>query len=123
MSETYPEAAFDRLLFDELYGAHPEAIIWLQPAWNDAGTTIADFAFTYSNAEGYTYIQMKPGQLTGLRVSNTLTVTDRLRSAFMEELTRVYLTRNVKDQGLQPGTEQVRACAAHAAAGWRFDDC
>ena len=95
MNVPHPDTTFDRRLFDELYGVQPQAITWMRPIWDEDETAIIDFEYVYSNQQGLTYLNLTPQQHNGLRVSNSPTLTDALRKAVMEEMTRVYLNGEV----------------------------
>ncbi|RYZ52360.1 MAG: PAS domain-containing sensor histidine kinase, partial [Chitinophagaceae bacterium] len=85
----------DRQLFDELYGVQPQAITWMKPIWNEAGTTILDFQFVYSNQEGLNFFNLTKEAHDGMLLSASTTVNDSLRKTVMEELTHVYLKGDV----------------------------
>lgn len=91
MTNTYhPDTTLDRQLFDELYGVQPQAITWLRPIWNEAGTEIVDFEYAFSNEQGLNYLNLTPAQHNGLRISNSPTLTDDLRKMFLDEMIRVF---------------------------------
>lgn len=92
MNTSHPELTLDRQLFDELYGVQPQAITWMKPVWNEAGTAIVDFEYMFSNREGLNYLNLSKEEHAGLLISTTPTLTDPLRKTFMEELLHVYLT-------------------------------
>ena len=87
------EKPYDLQLFAELYDEHPQAIVWLTPLWSKDGTTITDFAYTYSNDEGLRYLNLsREHQQFGLFVSNSPTLTETLRQQLTAEMSRVYHT-------------------------------
>lgn len=86
------ESPYDQQLFSEFFDEHPQAAVWLRPIWNENGTAITDFEYTYSNAEGLKYLNLKTGNIPGLLVSQTHTLTENLRKAFFEEMVQVYTT-------------------------------
>ncbi|HYH15798.1 MAG TPA: ATP-binding protein [Flavisolibacter sp.] len=88
MYETQP----DLQLFAELYDVHPQVIMWLCPLWNERGDQITDFEYTYVNDEGLKYLNLTRDQFSGLRISNTRTLTDEMRSNILKELITVYTT-------------------------------
>lgn len=86
------ENTFDSALFDEFYGVQPQAVIWKRPIWNVDHTQICDFEYTYCNPEGLLFMNLKPEQLKGLRISNTASLTDDLRQKVLQELIDIYNT-------------------------------
>src|SRR5687768_8692881 len=86
------ETQYDSQVFAEFYDVQPQAISWLKPIWNEEGTTIIDFEFTYCNEEGLKYLNITREQQKGLRISNTPSLTDHLRKIFLNEMIRVYDT-------------------------------
>jgi signal transduction histidine kinase len=89
---TMYETAYDPQLFAEFYDASPQAIVWLRALLDENGETITDFEYTYCNDEGLRYLNIKREQLTGLRISNSPTLPDELRTETLNELIRVYTT-------------------------------
>lgn len=86
------KASYDAQVFSELYDIQPQAVVWNQPIWNDAGDAIIDFEFVYSNEAGLKYLKLTREQFTGLRVSNSPTLDDQLRKSVLAELVQVYQT-------------------------------
>lgn len=67
----------------------------MRPLWNNSGEHIIDFEYTYSNEEGLKYLNLTPEQFTRLTITNSPTLTDKLRVSVMEEMLHVY-TRGEK---------------------------
>lgn len=86
------ETNYDQQLFAEVYDAHPQAIVWFLPLWDESGNRIVDFAFTYSNDEGLRYLNLTRPQFTGLTITNSPTLTDELRQNILKEMIGVYIT-------------------------------
>jgi PAS domain S-box-containing protein len=83
---------FDQQLFDEFFGQQPQAIIWVKPVWNEKRDAIVDFEYTYCNEEGFHYLNIHKENIPGIRVSNSPTLNDELRAAFMKEMIAIYDT-------------------------------
>lgn len=82
---------FDHQLFEEFFGEQPQAIIWLQPTYNSANELI-DFHYAYCNQEGIKYLGIDRHQMGSLFLSNSPTLTDKLREDFMQELSAIMET-------------------------------
>ncbi|MBO9683993.1 MAG: hypothetical protein J7502_15225 [Flavisolibacter sp.] len=90
MNETRYEPTIDRQLFEEVYGAQPQAITWMTPVWNSDHSAIIDFEYVFSNEKGLEYLNLTSEQHNGLRVSNSPTLTDEFRKSVLAEMIEVY---------------------------------
>src|SRR5687767_11027578 len=92
MNHTPLSLTFDYALFEELYGAQPQAITWMKPILGADGKTIIDFEYAYSNQQGLSYLNLTPAQHNGLRLSVSPTLNDELRESIHNEMEIVYLS-------------------------------
>jgi signal transduction histidine kinase len=84
------ESRYDTQLFAELYDVQPQAIVWMRPIRSENGQGITDFEYAYSNDEGLKFLNLTREQFSGLKLSNSPTLTDELRKKFIEDMTVVY---------------------------------
>ena len=77
-------------LFAELYDVQPQAIFWMQPLFNEEGSEIIDFEYSYSNVEGFKYLNIERSALKGITVLNTPTLNDELRAGVFQDMMKVY---------------------------------
>jgi signal transduction histidine kinase/PAS domain-containing protein len=94
ISHPVNEAKLDNQLFDELYGALPQAIFWMKPVWNNDESVIIDFRYIYCNEAGLKYLNLTSAQYKGLHLSTSPMVNDSLRKAALQELAEVFVTNN-----------------------------
>lgn len=83
---------YDSQLFSELYDVQPQAVVWMQPIWDEKGDTIIDFEFVYSNEEGLNYLKLTRAQFTGLRLTDSPTLDPELKKLVFAELIQVFQT-------------------------------
>ncbi len=88
------EPKLDSQLFDELYGALPQAIFWMTPVWDNDGRVIIDFQYTYCNEAGLNYLNLTSIQYKGLHLSTSPLISESLRKASLQELAEVFITNN-----------------------------
>jgi signal transduction histidine kinase len=91
---------FDSKLFAELYNSHPQAIIWMNPVWDDASGQIKDFLFSYANDEALNYMDLTREQFDGLSISTSPSMNDELREKVFSENLKVYTTGEKLDSML-----------------------
>lgn len=84
--------SIDTQLFAELYDAHPQAIVWMQPIWDEGKNRIIDFHYKYANEEALKYMCIPRDQMHGLTVYNSATMNDELRNKIFEEMLAVHST-------------------------------
>jgi signal transduction histidine kinase len=84
------ETQFNSQLFAELYDVHPQTIIWLKPVMDE--DSIIDFQFVYANPEGLKYLNLSREKFEALKLSNTPTLSDKLREAVFDEMVMVFTT-------------------------------
>ena len=82
----------DTTIFEELYNAHPQAIIWMQPIWDENNKQITDFLYLYANEEALKYMNITEEQMPGLTIFNSPTLNDDLRKKIFGEMLGVYST-------------------------------
>src|SRR5688500_4373240 len=82
----------DKKLFEQLYDAHPQAIIWMQPIWDESKKIITDFHYLYANEEALKYMNIAAEDMPGLTIFNSPTLNDELRKKIFAEMLGVYST-------------------------------
>jgi len=82
----------DTQLFSELYDDHPQAIVWMQPIWDEGKNRIIDFHYKYANEEALKYMNISREQMPELTVFNSYTLNDELRKKIFEEMLNVHST-------------------------------
>ncbi|HEX8277674.1 MAG TPA: hypothetical protein VF540_03235, partial [Segetibacter sp.] len=89
MFDTMDENLYDEKLFAEFFDRQPQALLWLQPIWDDKGS-IVDFTYTYANEEGLRYLHLKPEMLHKITIFDTPSLTDEMRGKIYNEMLQVY---------------------------------
>ncbi|MEI6948673.1 ATP-binding protein [Paraflavisolibacter sp. H34] len=81
---------YDAYLFSEFFDGQPQAVVWTRPLFDRQGGSPVDFEYVYCNDEGARYLNLHRDEVSGLRISNSPTLTDDLRQNILEEMIRVY---------------------------------
>jgi signal transduction histidine kinase len=84
--------AYNEHLFHDYFGLQKDPFVWLAPVWDEAGQTIIDFTYTYSNQAGLEYLGLETAQMGQITVFNSPTLTEQLKQAFFQEILTIYLT-------------------------------
>lgn len=85
---------YDSTLFSEFFDWQPQSFVWLKPIWNEQENEIVDFEYVYSNEPGLTYLKLSREMLGKIRISNTPSLNDSLRSVVFKEMLSVFQTGN-----------------------------
>lgn len=82
---------YDENLFAEFFDFQPQALLWLQPQWDNSGI-LSDFVYTYANREGLKYLNLQPEMLKKTTVFSIPSLTDEMRGKIFNEMVTVYET-------------------------------
>lgn len=84
----------DQLVVD-LFETHPQPIFWMAPVWNEDRSNIIDFEYRYCNKQLEKSTGFASADIIGNRISNSKLLDDALRTRFLEQLKKVYLTGEI----------------------------
>ena len=77
-------------LFEELYGAMPQAILWMSPIRNPETNEVTDFHLAYLNQEALNYMGLDRKVVEGSSIYTTPTLEGSLRDRVFQETLQVY---------------------------------
>jgi signal transduction histidine kinase len=86
------EVQLDNQLIADLLDAQPQPVFWMRPIWDETGTLILDFDYSYCNKEMYVYTGVTEERLIGNRLSTSYTADTTLKKEIFSQLEQVYRT-------------------------------